>query len=323
MSVFIQIVLCFSPVGSTLRVRARRFPALVNCTQIDWFHEWPKTALVSVAKRFIEKVDNISKEYHDSVAQFMAYVHSSVNEMSVQYLTVRNSLLFQVLRTCSSFQNERRYNYTTPKSFLEQINLYHNLLQTKQREHDEGIVRLENGLAKIESYVSGSVRCLCDCFPCSVAAQTIDLKEKLKVEEIEVTMKNKEADRLVNVIENETKKVMEQREAAAIDEKEVMAKKEQVAERQAECDHDLQKALPALRAAEEALDTVTRISLTEMNSFPTPPQSILKVTASIQILLAPPGELFFLDMILFATMCGFVQIECHAVTKEHGVRPGP
>lgn len=39
-----------------------------------------------------------------SVSQFMAYVHLSVNEMSKQYLL-----------------NERRYNYTTPKSFLELV----------------------------------------------------------------------------------------------------------------------------------------------------------------------------------------------------------
>jgi dynein heavy chain len=50
-------------------------------------------------------------------------------------------------------QNERRYNYTTPKSFLEQISLYRNLLQTKRREHEDGILRLENGLVKLESYV--------------------------------------------------------------------------------------------------------------------------------------------------------------------------
>ena len=37
----LKVVLCFSPVGTTLRVRARKFPALVNCTSIDWFHEWP------------------------------------------------------------------------------------------------------------------------------------------------------------------------------------------------------------------------------------------------------------------------------------------
>lgn len=49
----LKVVLCFSPVGSTLRIRARKFPALVNCTNIDWFHEWPKTALESVSNRFL------------------------------------------------------------------------------------------------------------------------------------------------------------------------------------------------------------------------------------------------------------------------------
>ena len=32
----LKVVLCFSPVGSTLRVRARKFPAIVNCTSINW-----------------------------------------------------------------------------------------------------------------------------------------------------------------------------------------------------------------------------------------------------------------------------------------------
>ena len=32
----LKVVLCMSPVGSTLRVRARKFPALVNGTSIDW-----------------------------------------------------------------------------------------------------------------------------------------------------------------------------------------------------------------------------------------------------------------------------------------------
>lgn len=54
-----QVVLCFSPVGSTLRVRARRFPAVVNCTAIDWFHEWPEDALVSVSSRFLEETPDI------------------------------------------------------------------------------------------------------------------------------------------------------------------------------------------------------------------------------------------------------------------------
>ena len=124
----------------------------------------------------------------------------------------------------------------------------------------------------------------------SVAKQTDDLKLKLKDEEKEVTKKNEEADRLIKVVETETKKVTEQRESAAIEEKEVAEKKERVAERQAECDRDLQKALPALQAAEDALNTLNRINLTELRSFATPPAAVLKVTASIQILFAQPSK---------------------------------
>ena len=67
----------------------------------------------------------------------MSYVHKSVNEMSATYL-----------------MNERRYNYTTPKSFLEQITLYQNLLSKKNQELQAKIIRLENGLEKLKSTAS-------------------------------------------------------------------------------------------------------------------------------------------------------------------------
>jgi dynein heavy chain, axonemal len=56
---FLQVVLCFSPVGSTLRVRSRKFPAIINSTNITWFHEWPQEALVSVARRFLEEIPSL------------------------------------------------------------------------------------------------------------------------------------------------------------------------------------------------------------------------------------------------------------------------
>lgn len=51
---YLKCVLCFSPVGATLRKRARQFPALVNCTSINWFQDWPQDALESVSTRFLE-----------------------------------------------------------------------------------------------------------------------------------------------------------------------------------------------------------------------------------------------------------------------------
>jgi hypothetical protein len=72
--------------------------------------------------------------YRDSVARFMGLVHMSVNSTSRVYL-----------------QNERRYNYTTPKSFLEQISLYSKLLRQKSSELTGKVARLENGLDKLRS----------------------------------------------------------------------------------------------------------------------------------------------------------------------------
>ena len=48
----LHIVLCFSPVGDTFRIRSRRFPGLCNCTSIDWFHR-TCIALVTVVVVFL------------------------------------------------------------------------------------------------------------------------------------------------------------------------------------------------------------------------------------------------------------------------------
>lgn len=83
---FLHIVLCFSPVGDKFRIRARQFPALVNCTMFDWFHGWPNEALVSVAQRFLVEVPNIDEDVRNQVSYHMAYAHQCVTEASVRYL---------------------------------------------------------------------------------------------------------------------------------------------------------------------------------------------------------------------------------------------
>lgn len=45
----------------------------------------------------------------------------------------------------------RRYNYTTPKSFLEQIKLYESLLSANAKTLQGKMERLENGLTKLQS----------------------------------------------------------------------------------------------------------------------------------------------------------------------------
>ena len=84
---FLHVVLCFSPVGDKFRIRARQFPALVNCTVFDWFHTWPGEALVSVASRFLVDIPGIDQDGRDSIADHMAFAHQSVAQASQRCLT--------------------------------------------------------------------------------------------------------------------------------------------------------------------------------------------------------------------------------------------
>lgn len=78
----LHVVLCFYPVGEKLRIRARQFPALVNCTVLDWFHPWPQEALVNVASRFLTDIPDLEDDTRQNIANFMAFAHESVTDAS-------------------------------------------------------------------------------------------------------------------------------------------------------------------------------------------------------------------------------------------------
>lgn len=75
---------------------------------------------------------HLQPELIPPIGYFMAYVHGTVNQISKIYL-----------------QNEKRYNYTTPKTFLEYIFLYRKLLVDKNGEFAQRIARLQSGMAKL------------------------------------------------------------------------------------------------------------------------------------------------------------------------------
>ena len=76
-----------SPVGDSLRVRSRKFPALVNCCTINWFFPWPDEALISVASAILDGYDrfptyeNIPKrsDVIEIFSDICKEVHTSAN----------------------------------------------------------------------------------------------------------------------------------------------------------------------------------------------------------------------------------------------------
>ena len=223
----LKVVLCFSPVGSTLRVRARKFPAIVNCTSINWFHDWPQEALMSVSKKFLDEQKSLPKEIILPIGEFMAHVHNSSTQMSKTYLA-----------------NDKRYNYTTPKSFLELINLYVKILEEKNIEFKGKIERLGTGLNKLKS----------------TGAMVEALKEQLAEQEEELGKKNAEADLLIKIVGVETEKVSKEKATADDEKQKVNQINIDVKAKQKDCEQDLKKAEPSLIAAQEALNTLNKVT---------------------------------------------------------------
>jgi dynein heavy chain len=225
---------------------------------IDWFAEWPEEALQSVAKRFISECELVPEELKMPVTKFMAFAHQSVNDISKKYLL-----------------NEKRYNYTTPKSFLGLLALYDEMLRTKSSDLSKSMDRLENGLTKLQS----------------TSSQVDDLKAKLAFQEVDLRAKNEEALKLIERVGIDTVKVNEEKAIAAEEERKVDAFTKEVQEKQAQCEHDLQAAEPALRAASDALNTLNKGNLTELKSFGSPSPEIINVASAVMVLLSPAGKI--------------------------------
>jgi len=250
----LHVALCFSPVGEAFRRRASRFPALINCTVIDWFQPWPEDALLSVAKRFMDDMELGNAEERAGITKFMPYSFDAVNKASVDYLST-----------------EKRYNYTTPKSFLELIYLYKNMLAQQRKTMIDSIDRLENGLTKLQK----------------TATDVAVLEDELKVKSVEVDEKKQAADQLMEKVGTEKAKVGEEAAKASVEAEDCAALAERCARQQRDCEADLAKAEPMVQQAEQALDSLNKKDLGELKSLAKPPAGVDDITAAI---LAIRGE---------------------------------
>ena len=89
----------------------------------------------------------------------------------------------------------------------------------------------------------------------------------------------------------EQEKVGQEKEVADAEEKKVQKINIEVSKKQRDCETDLAKAEPALKAAGAALDTLNKANLTELKSFGKPPPAVVNVTAAVMVLLAPASKI--------------------------------
>lgn len=89
--------------------------------------------------------------------------------------------------------------------------------------------------------------------------QVDDLKAKLATQEVELKLKNEDADKLIQVVGVETTKVSREKAIADEEEQKVALIMLEVQQKQRDCEEDLAKAEPALTAAQAALNTLNKV----------------------------------------------------------------
>ena len=66
----------------------RMYPALVNCTTIDLFNEWPPEALLEVGERYLRDVDLEGNEQVKDIAIFLKTKQMNLVRFSNIYLNL-------------------------------------------------------------------------------------------------------------------------------------------------------------------------------------------------------------------------------------------
>lgn len=249
----LHIVLCMSPVGDSLRVRCRQYPSLINCCTIDWFLGWPRDALLSVSESFLGSREEIgSEELRTSLAELCARIHLSVEAQAAKFLA-----------------ELRRHTYTTPKSYLDLISLYLEVLNEKKEEVGTVRRRLSIGVSKMEE--TNSV--------------VADLQESLTQLQPVLAQKAKETAELLKTVTREKADAQKVREITQKEEQKVSVKAAEVKVVKDDAQADLDKALPALAKALKSLDALDKKDISEVKSFAKPHQSVQTVMEAVCILL--------------------------------------
>ncbi len=89
----------------------------------------------------------------------------------------------------------------------------------------------------------------------------------------------------------EQEKVGAEKKIADEEEKKVAKITADVTKKQQDCEKDLAKAEPALKAAETALNTLNKGNLTELKSFGKPPPAVVNVAAAVMVLCSPATKI--------------------------------
>ena len=231
----LHVVFTMNPLSPDFSNRAASSPALYNRCVIDWFGDWSRDGLFQVAKKLTELVECRQENYSkDNMSPDDMY------KFLVDSITSYHIIIKELNEKLS--KNAKKFNYITPRDFLDFIKHFTNLQKEKSEELNEQQVHINKGLQKIietEEIVS-------------------EMKENLAKKNEILKVKQKETKEKFEQIMVDTDKARINKEKAEKKQVEIEAMRKEIDAKTAEVEYNLSTVVPKMEAAKNAVANMSQ-----------------------------------------------------------------
>ncbi|KAI8974487.1 dynein heavy chain [Pilobolus umbonatus] len=267
----LHVVFTMNPPEGGLASRAATSPALFNRCVLDWFGDWPDQAFYQVGMEFTKTLDLDISNYASPLSFPIAYRNLPVppnhREAVVNALVYVHQSLYDINAKLSKRQG--RYNYATPRHFLDFISHYVRLYNEKREDLEEQQRHLNVGLEKLKDTV----------------IKVEELRKSLAIKKNQLEMKQNQANEKIRQMLADEKEA-EQKKADSLKIKaNLKIQNKEIEARRTVVDNDLANAEPAVKEAEQSVRSIKRQHLTEVRSMSNPPEAVKLTMESVCTML--------------------------------------
>ncbi|RKO89574.1 dynein heavy chain and region D6 of dynein motor-domain-containing protein, partial [Blyttiomyces helicus] len=272
----LHVVFTMNPPEGGLATRAATSPALFNRCVLDWFGDWSDQAFYQVGKEFTDILDLDSVKYIPPMEFPICYrdlpVSPTYRDAIINAFVFVHQSLYDVNAKLSKRQG--RYNYVTPRHYLDFIKHYVRLFQEKRGDLEDQQRHLNVGLDKLRDTV--------------VKVEELRISLAIKREELEA--KNTQAEEKLKKMVADQQEA-EKKKTASLEIQQAIAKQNVVIEeRRKIVMADLANAEPAVVEAQRSVSSIKKQHLTEVRAMGNPPEAVKMAMESVCILLGNKVE---------------------------------
>eukprot|EP00736_Rhodelphis_marinus_P008343 Rmarinus@m.28773 len=248
---YVHVVLCVSSSSNTLSRFSRTYPALINCSVVNWFTRWPSRALKMVAEKVLDTMD-IEHMYKNTISDLAERIHETSVSLAERY-----------------FSETKRNVYITPANYLDFLSLYKRLYEKHHGVLTDKVQRYQAGLSALRSN-----------------AQMVERmqQELIRLQPV-LNSTQEESNNLVRKINKDQRSADISKEMLLAEKEVAEEKAEEMRRVKEELEKELANAMPAVDAALKALQSLTKQDIVEVKSMKTPPAGVKLVMEAVCIML--------------------------------------